>query len=642
MYDSWILIVEDSIMQAKKLYDILFENNFKAKIAYSGDEALRVIKEDKPGIVISDIVMPGMDGYELCSIIKKDDKYKDISVILLTSLNNPKDIVRGLESGADNFLVKPYEESNLLSRIRYILINDELRKYGATQVGIEVFFSGQKFYLNPGRVQIIDVLLSTYEDAVIKNLELVKTRDKLEQLNAALEGQVKERTVALEAEIAERKVAEERIKHLAYNDFLTKLPNRVIFNEMLSNSLAHAKRRGHKLALIFLDLDNFKIINDTVGHIQGDKMLLEAANRLLECVRDEDIVARMSGDEFSIILPQIDSTEDVARVAERILERIQEPWQTEGYVFYNTASIGIAVYAGEDIDEANLLKDADTAMYRAKEKGKNKYEFYSCSMNQKIMERMDLDSSLRNALSNDEFVIYYQPIVNTKTKAIEGTEALLRWQHPEKGRVSPMDFIAISEETGVIVPIGEWVLRKACAQNKAWQMEGLPAINIAVNISARQFRQPDLVEIVAKVLQEKDLDPKYLILEITEATAMRDPEFTDKIIQELQALNVQVAMDNFGTGISSMNWLRHFKINILKIDASSVRGISASPDGKEIVSSIINLSKSLDIRLVAEGVETQEQSDYLLEKDCEQLQGFLFSKPLPPEEIHEILTSKTG
>ena len=438
-------------------------------------------------------------------------------------------------------------------------------------------------------------------------------------------------------DITERKQAEETIRHLAYHDGLTSLPNRTLFEDRLTVTLAQARRKQRLAAVMFLDLDRFKVVNDTVGHAVGDQLLQSVAERLKTLVRDGDTVARVGGDEFTVLLPEVGCMEDAVEVAERILETLRRPWQVNGHEFRITTSIGIAMCPIDGEDAESLIRNADTAMYRAKDSGRDNYQLYTPAMNSKIAERLAVESSLRRSVERGEFAVHYQPQVSIETGRIVGVEALVRWQHPERGLVSPLEFIPIAEETGLIVPLGAWVLRTACAQNRAWQDAGLPPMRMAVNLSARQFQRHDLLDTVAAALAESGLSAQYLQLEITEGAAMQDVDLTLAILRELKEAGVQVSIDDFGTGHSSLSYLKRFPIDVVKIDQSFVQDLTVDPNDAAIASTIIVMAHNLGLKVIAEGVETAEQLAFLRERDCDEMQGFLFSRPKPAPELDQML-----
>ncbi|MFN6582164.1 MAG: EAL domain-containing protein [Aulosira sp. ZfuVER01] len=439
-------------------------------------------------------------------------------------------------------------------------------------------------------------------------------------------------------DVTAHKLAEAKIRHQALHDLLTNLPNRVLFNERLSQALAQAQKSGSKLAVCFLDLDRFKTINDTLSHAIGDKLLQSVAQRLTQCLRDCDTIARWGGDEFTLLLPEIKDTQEVAQIQDRILAAFKPVFNIENYHLHISPSIGIALYPLHGQDAETLIKHADAALYIVKSQGRNNYQFYHSAINSGSSELLILENSLHYALERQEFEIYYQPQVNSSTGKITKIEALLRWRHLQLGCIAPEKFIPLAEETGLIVPIGEWVLKTACTQNKFWQDTlGLPSLSVAVNLSARQFQQPNLVNIVTQILSTTQLTPQCLELEITESIAMQNVDFTQKVLSELYALGVSISIDDFGTGYCSLSYLKNFPIHGLKIDKSFIRDLSNDQYDAAITTAIIALAHGLKLAVVAEGVETEEQRNLLQVLDCELMQGYLFSRPLSAEDTTKLL-----
>lgn len=447
-------------------------------------------------------------------------------------------------------------------------------------------------------------------------------------------------TVIVLKDITELKRTEEIIYNMEYYDSLTGLPNRSLFSDRLNMALAQARRNGQMCALIILDLDNFKTINDTLGHSVGDILLKQVGEKIKSYLREVDTVARLGGDEFVILQPQIRDISDSTKVADRILEKFQRSWILEGREYYITASMGIAIYPNDGQDEQVLFKNADTALYRAKEVGRNNYQLFTESMNTKVMQKLETENSLRRAIEREEFVLFYQPQVDISSGKIVGMEALLRWYRQNYGLVPPLDFIPLAEESGLIVPIGEWVLRTACRQNKKWIDSGVEPQLIAVNLSARQFQQQNLVEMIDNVLNETGLEPTLLELEITESTAMQDLNFTIAVLNQLRERGIRISLDDFGTGYSSLNYLKRLPINTLKIDKSFVRDITSNSSEEAIAKSVISLAHTMKLTVVAEGVETKEQLSFLKDERCDKVQGYLFSRPLPADEIEKMLRNK--
>ena len=435
--------------------------------------------------------------------------------------------------------------------------------------------------------------------------------------------------ISVSRDVSERRRAEEQIEYQAYHDALTQLPNRLLFRDRLTMALAHAKRQQSALAVMFLDLDRFKFVNDTLGHSLGDELLRAIAARLESVLREGDTIARMGGDEFTILLGDLQQAEDAANVAQKLLDVIAEPVRVEGHELYVTTSIGIALYPNDGDSAETLLKSADSAMYRAKESGRSGYQLCTPAMNARAAERLSIETALRRAVERDELVLHYQPLVSLGSGDVAGYEALLRWNRPGHGLVPPGTFIGIAEETRMIVPIGEWVLRQACRQLQEWQKGGRPDLRISVNLSPRQFQQNDLCETVVRALEESGIAPRHLELEITESTAMRNSERTIAALASLRELGVRIALDDFGTGHSSLSYLRRFPIDRVKIDREFVQAVEGSRSNRAIVSSIVAMAHGLDLAVTAEGVETEAQVAFLREEGCEEVQGFLFGRPEP-------------
>ena len=444
--------------------------------------------------------------------------------------------------------------------------------------------------------------------------------------------------VCVVRDVTERTYAEEQIKHLAYHDALTGLPNRLLFKDRLTVALSHAQRDRSRLAVLFLDLDRFKVINDSLGHNVGDQLLQAVAARVHACVRESDTVARLGGDEFTLLLPALARSEDAAVVAQKILEAIRYPFHIEGREFFTTTSIGISLYPEDGTDAATLIKNADTAMYQAKEEGRDNYQLFNAMVNAKALQRIALEHGLRKALLNDQLALHYQPIFDLRSGRISGMEALLRWNHPDMGPIPPGTFIPVAEATGVMVPIGTWVMRTACEQAKAWHDAGFKHLSLAVNLSVTQLQQPDLVSRVQEILEETELPARFLELEITESSAMLSPETSIRTLYDLKKLGIRISLDDFGTGHSSLSYLKRFPIDTLKIDQSFVRDINSDPDTAAIVTAIIAMAHSLRLKVIAEGVELSEQAAFLKRYACDQMQGYLIKPPVPAEEFVELLT----
>lgn len=437
---------------------------------------------------------------------------------------------------------------------------------------------------------------------------------------------------------AEERIAHaQRVEYLAYHDSLTDLPNRAFFSRLLTQGMQQASRYQRSLALLFLDLDRFKNINDSLGHDAGDELLQEIGRRLRASVRESDVVARLGGDEFMVLLPEVQSERQVTPVAEKILAAVGRPFTLVGQEFRITVSIGISLFPADGEDEQTLMKNADVAMYHAKELGKNNFQFYSEKLNKDSLERLALESSLRGALERDEFRLFYQAKREMAGGKVTGMEALLRWDHPDLGLISPMQFIPLAEETGLIVPIGLWVLRHACQQSVAWRQDGFEALSMAVNLSPRQFLDEHLLDDIRKVLKETGMDPRLLELEITESMLMHDMQQTLKILRALKDMGVRIAIDDFGTGYSSLSTLKEFPIDTVKIDGSFIHDIARSMEDRSLAQAVIAVGKSLGLTVIAEGVETADQADFLRSQACNEFQGFYINKPLPADEFAQLV-----
>lgn len=555
------------------------------------------------------------------ALVESEGRYRSFYLntpVMLYSLDREGKLVSASSLLLENL---GYSTTEMIGRENAELLTEESRRHWSHMAVTEFERNGaiRDFPLQMVKKdgEIIDVLLSA----------IAERDEKGETVHA----------LCVLTDITRRKQAEAKIQQLAYYDMLTGLPNRALFKDRLVQAIAHARRDGKHVAVLAVDLDRFKGINDTLGHGYGDRLLRIMAERLKGCLRRTDTVARLGGDEFAVILSGVYAAEDITPLIRKIQQTVAQPVRLDEQQIYSTASIGVTLYPLDGTNADSLLSQADTAMHVAKEQGRNAYQFFSQDMNCKALERLELETSLRHALDRGEFFLYYQPQVDLGLGRIVGVEALLRWRHPVRGIISPADFIPLAEETGLITTIGEWVLRRACIQAQEWVREGLPPIRMAVNLSGRQFRQLDLVEQIRSALAESALNPAFLELELTESILMDNAERVQNALQEIKKLGVLLALDDFGTGYCSLGYLKNFPIDRLKIAGTFVRDISPESGDAAIAEAIIAMGHSLRLKVIAEGVETREQLDFLHTRRCTEMQGYYFARPMPPEEMAEFL-----
>lgn len=687
-----VLLIDDDVSLRDLARHILEAQGFFIVTADNGRHGLRLFEERKPDIVMLDVMMPDQNGFDVCGALRRLPHGKHTPILMITSLDDVESINRAYEAGATDFVTKPLNWPLLGHRLRYMLrashamadlaksrenLADAQRLAGLSSwewdleqnlvywskeiyhtfgVSEESVNSNSESFWNLIHPDDREVVKDAFAAAIKAEkpynqdyrIVLPNGATQIIHVQGRTEYDGDGRALRMRGtiqDITERKRTEEQIRHLAFYDSLTSLPNRMLFKEQLGQALQAARREERYVAILFLDLDNFKRVNDTLGHTIGDLLLQDVGARLAQSVRGEDsvarnpsaqpnsTVARLGGDEFTVLLSRIAQTQDAAKVAQRILDSLALPSAVGGHELFVSASIGIAVYPfdGEEIE--TLLKNADAAMYQAKSDGRGRYCFYSPSMNATALEKLNLERGLRKALERGELVLYFQPMVQGTTGEVIGNEALLRWQHPERGLIPPNDFIPLAEETGLITSIGEWVIEAACKQNFEWQRAGLPTVPVTVNLSSLQFHDPHLAAKVAQILKRTGLDPRYLTLELTESMLMQDSERNVTTLNELQRLGVQMAIDDFGTGFSSFNYLKRFPVDHLKIDQSFVRDITHDQGNAAIARAIIALARSLNLGVIAEGVETLEERDFLQANGSPDMQGYLFCQPQPADSI---------
>ncbi len=681
-----ILVVDDDPTLRLLLRASLEKSGFQVEEAVDGVEAIRKYVSCKPAAILMDVDMPNLDGYGACARIRKDGRGAHVPILMVTGMEDLESVNQAYSAGATDFIPKPINWNLLGHRVRYVLrASQTFEKLRASEAKTDALVKAipDTLFIVRRSGEIVDYLpgsntgplteprgdqqtIFTYLPGdtgqvwqkLLREVAMMKTSRQCD-LTLGEEGDqhhyelqlvpyLNDLTLTIFREITDRKRAESRIHSLAYFDTLTGLPNRQRFQQQLVRAIETAERRNLKVAALYVDLDNFKRINDTLGHNFGDAVLKAIARRLERCVRADDTVgradidknqrhlARLGGDEFVAILQNLNSEEEAAVVAERLREELMRPVKHQGHEFVVTSSIGVAVYPddGDDID--SLLKNADVAMYQAKEAGRNSVRFYSGTMSMRSLGRLEMENALRQALQHDAFELHYQPKICVQTQKMVGVEALLRWEDPSQGYISPEQFIPLAEECGLIGALGEWVLQRACAQAKIWEGQFGSNFTMAVNLSSQQFLQTNIADVVLNTLFEASLDPHLLQLEITESILMNDLDETTATVQRIKDAGVSLAMDDFGTGYSSLSYLTRFPLDVLKIDRSFVIDLENNNDNAVICNTIIAMAHNLGLEVIAEGVETQVQFDYLRNQGCDQVQGFLFSKPVSAAEIERL------
>ncbi len=692
-----VLVVDDDAATRLLVRATLSRTGLQIVEAEDGAHALESAKARLPDLVLMDVSMPVMDGFRACELLRKLPGGGRVPVVMMTGLDDVESIDRAFEVGASDFLTKPIHWTLLAHRVRYILrasaaIHDierhRHRLSNAQRIGDmgdwawnvasdQVVPSEQAWHIlgvdaAPGEL-CSDAFLATVhaEDAprvreafanaiaggsgltiecriVQASGELRHVRQQVEVLERDAAGRALQLAGAVH-DVTRRKDAEEQIRRLAYFDSLTGLPNRLMFNEQLHKVIANADRRREQVAVLFIDLDHFKRVNDTLGHSAGDELLKIVSTRLSNSLRPLDSVsragaepqaysiARLGGDEFIVMLGELHDPADAATVANRLVDALTQAVTIQGTELFVGASIGVAVYPGDGADIDTLLKNADTAMYRAKEAGRGGVRFYDASMNALSLERLGTETLLRHALDRNQFVLHFQPRYSLATGRIVGAEALIRWQHPQRGLLPPGEFIALAEEAHLIIPMGEWAIAEACRCSAAWRRAGLKPGRVAVNLAASHLREPSLPDKVAALLREHAVPADGIEVEVTESMLMADPELSVTTARRLKAIGVHLSIDDFGTGYSSLSYLKRLPISALKIDQSFVRDLATDPDDAAIITAIIAMAHTLKLAVVAEGVETLAQRTFLATHGCDEFQGFLGSPPLSADEFAQLL-----
>lgn len=694
-----VLIVHDDPVERLLAGEALAQAGFVVQEAEDGVEALRLCGRSLPDLVLVDEGIPEMDGFETCVELRNLPGGTQVPIVLLTGVEDIEAIQRAYDVKATDFVSKPFDHLVLSHRLRYILrANRAFRQLQKSEADLanaqrlaglgnwewriakNEFNASDEVFRIVGRSResvtsftaFLECVHPDDRDLVRRSFDAMLYEGKPHDLDyrvllsddscSFVHGQAElmpdgTGSISMRGtiqDISELKRAERRIEFLAYYDSLTGLPNRLLFSDRLNQALVSSRHEELMLALMFFDLDSFKRVNDTLGHGAGDELLKEVGRRLRGTLRQADSISRVStddhlgmslarlgGDEFTVMLPGIKDVDESVAVARRLLAELAKPFHLDGYEMQVTASVGIAVYPTDGENAEDLLKHADTAMYYAKNQGKNNFQFFTEAMNTRAIERLTLESGLRRALEREEFVVYYQPKYDVSGQNVVGVEALVRWLHPDKGLLAPESFLSVASEVGIVEAIDEWVLRTACDQASAWQRAGFPEVRVAVNLSGTMFWHRNVTGVVSTVLEDTGLPPACLEIELTEGIVMKKAEKSIDMLQELKALGCRLLIDDFGTGYSSLSHLRDLPIDALKIDRSFVRDVPADKSAATITRAIIALARSLDLSVVAEGVENQIQATFLREHDCDELQGHLFSRPLVDHAMTRLLRERS-
>jgi diguanylate cyclase (GGDEF)-like protein/PAS domain S-box-containing protein len=701
IHEQKILIVDDDPVVLKSLQDLLAIRGYNPNTAIGGQEAICQLDQNNYDLVLLDLHMPYVSGHDVMAHIRARQINTSVIIVSgETSFEAAKDAcTQGAYDflrkpyATDELIItinnalqeKRLQKHNIFMQ-KQVAESERLHKYIVNTSPDIIYILNQEGYFTFINERIESLLGFSKEEIVGKHYSFLVHHDDIEQakyvfnerrigtraaknielrLKCKDDGNsrhFKNRTLPIELsatgmyvgrgkskksytgtygvarDVTERKIAEETINFQAYHDLLTKLPNRALLRDRLNIAINQAKRENEILAVMFLDLDRFKNINDSLGHIIGDELLQQVSNRLKGCIRAGDTLARFGGDEFTLMLPKLhNGRDDASKLASKINTTLKQPFNVDGHELYVSASIGIALYPQDGTTIDSLIKHADVAMYHVKGKGKNGHQFYSNEMNAPYIEKLSLDTYIHKALDNDEFHLVYQPQINLRTGEIVGVETLLRWDHPEHGVISPAEFIPFAEESGLIIDIGHWVIETACAELSRWRLSGLPEIRVAINISARQLMEDNIVKSIVNVIEKYDIPGHCLELEITENTIMNDMDSIVRKLKELSSHDINIAIDDFGTGYSSLSYLHKLPIQTLKIDRIFLKENRINKGDNTIINTIVAMAKGLNLNVIAEGVESQTQLDYLREIECCEAQGFLFGKPLPPDVISQLL-----
>lgn len=668
------LIADDDATVRTIMAQVLEQAGFRVAEASDGREALEQFAACRPDVVLLDVEMPFVDGLTVCQRIRALDDLRDTPIFIITGRDDPESIQQAYDAGATDFVSKPIAWTTVPHRVRFVMrasaalselkglvraLPDKifiLNAEGELHSTLEDTRTGQvtmSDYLSSG--SFVDIFPAACREnlqrKVARALESGEpqiTEHAIDDGNIHFETRIVSRdhntAIAIVRNVTGRKEYEDRIYDLAYYDTLTGLPNRQLFQQVLDDAILGEEQVGGQFAVLFVDLDRFKRINDTLGHSVGDALLCSVAKRLKKCTADYHTfasveIARLGGDEFVVLLRSVRSADDAAEAAKAVATALSRPMTCEDHRLVVTPSIGITMYPQDGRSSEELLMNADSALYRAKSSGRNTHRFYTDTMRIHSVRRLDVENDLREAIHAGQFSLHYQPKVDVETWNVVGLEALIRWQHPARGWISPAEFIPVAEESGLIVPIGAFVVREACRQIARWKNTVLDGIPVSVNVSSEQTYTGDLMETVTNALASNGIDAGLLELEITESLLMRDIESTIACLNEFKELGLKISIDDFGTGYSSLSYLTRFPIDTLKIDKSFVRDLHIDDDDAAICAAIIAMARRLNLNVVAEGVEIAEQLQFLRDQGCNQMQGYLYSKPLPPAELEQLLKS---
>jgi diguanylate cyclase (GGDEF)-like protein/PAS domain S-box-containing protein len=697
-----ILVVDDTLANLGVIVDQLEEQGYQVAVAQDGEEAIRRAQRIRPDLILLDVMLPGIDGFETCRRLKTSELTRDTPVVFMTALTDSADKIKGFAAGGVDYVTKPFEAQEVLARVKTHLslhamqraiaeqnrqlqhevvvrqeaeeaLRDSEARYRtlveSSPDAIMIEQEGRIVFANGAAARLFgadrpEALLGRALLTLVAPSHRAEAARAMQDLAQGTESHVvEEQALRLDEstvdvavtrlpfhyqgrpaiqvvarDISESKRLQTQLKHLATHDALTGLPNRVLLMDRLSQALAYARHNHQRFMVALIDLDRFKWVNDSMGHEAGDQLLRVVSERILACMRQSDTVARIGGDEFVVLFQNYELVEQAVAALNRVVSRVSEPvLMDSGREIDISCSVGCSSYPDDGLDSEDLLRAADAAMYQAKQSGRNNLQIFNAELRGRVEQRACLEADLRHALERDEFFLHYQPKIQLSSGTIVGVEALLRWKHPTRGIVSPARFIPVAEETGVIVPIGEWVLLHACLRNKAWQAEGSRQVRVAVNLSAKQLGRPGLLEMLKGCLEVSGLAPEFLELELTESTSMDSPEMTIPLLRRIKDLGVSLAIDDFGTGYSNLQYLTRLPIDRIKLDGSFVRDITSNPGQRAIVEATIVMAHRLDIRVVAEMAETEGQVALLRELGCDEVQGHFFARAMPAQECAALL-----